>query len=285
MSFPDYQVFPKTPEKSFTNVSHFFEIYHLARYFFRKNNNFLFPSLLFENDNELKQIVYILLFALCAFPSFSQKRKVQHRPFDDHKLYHFGFHVGLHAQDLILTNNGIAAPDGEIWFAEIPYYTPGFSVGVIGDLFLNPYMNLRTIPTIHFGDKAVYFKEPVLDEIKRVNMRTNYLDIPLDVKISSMRMNNCRPYIIGGAYSTLELGQKKGVPLLMKPMDYGIEFGVGCSFYMPFFRLAPELKFKFGLVDVLERNRVDLASENAKIYTNALSKATSRMIVLTFNFE
>ena len=257
----------------------------MIRYFFRKDNIFTYLTLSFKNNIRLKQIVFILLFSMAAIPSAAQKKKLQNTPYADHKLYHFGFHVGLHTQDLILTNNGMAAPNGEIWFAEIPDYTPGFSVGVIGDLFLNPYMNLRTIPTIHFGDKTVLFKEPAAGEVKRVSLRSNYLDVPLVVKVSSMRLNNCRPYVIGGAYGAIELGQKKGNPLLLKPVDYGIEFGLGCTFYLPFFRLAPELRFKFGLPDILEKNREDLLNDSDKIYTNALSKATSRMIVLTFNFE
>jgi len=233
----------------------------------------------------LKKIVYILIITLFAFPSSAQKKKVQNQPYVDHRLYHLGFHVGMHAQDLIFSNNGIAAPNGETWFAEIPNYTPGFSVGVIGDLFMNPYMNLRIIPTIHFGDKTVIFKEPTTEEEKLVSLRTNYLDFPLDVKIASMRMNNCRPYMITGVYGAIELGQKKGQLLLMKPFDYGLEFGLGCTFYFSFFRLAPELKFKFGLTDILEKNRDDLTNEDDRIFTNALSKATTRMIVLTFNFE
>ena len=233
----------------------------------------------------LKKIFYTLIATMVVFSALAQKKKVQNTPYADHKLYHFGFHVGMQAQDLILTNNGIVASNGETWFAEIPNYAPGFSVGVIGDLFLNPYMNLRAIPTIHFGDKTFIFKEPTTKAEKIVSLRSNYMDFPLDVKISSMRLNNCRPYIIGGAYGAIELGQKKGHPLLLKPFDYGIEFGLGCTIYMPFFRLAPELKFKFGLPDILEKNRIDLANEADKIYSNAISKVTSRMIIFTFNFE
>lgn len=210
---------------------------------------------------------------------------MQNQPYADYKLYHLGFHVGIHAQDLILTNNGIAAPNGETWFAEIPNYSPGFSVGVIGDLFLNPYMNLRITPTIHFGDRTIYFKELTSQEEERISVRSNYLSIPLDVKISSMRLNNYRPYIIGGVYGAMDLGRKKGYPILLKQFDYGLEFGLGCNIYLPFFRLAPEIKFKFGLPDMLEKNRDDLTNEADKIYTNSLSKATTRMIVLTFNFE
>lgn len=191
----------------------------------------------------------------------------------------------MHTQDLILTNNGITAPDGGIWFAEIPNYSPGFSVGVVGDLFLNPYMNLRLTPTIHFGDRTVYFKETASKEEVRTSVRSNYLSVPLDLKISSMRMNNCRPYILGGVYGAIDLGRKKGNPLLLKQVDYGLEFGLGCTIYFPKFRLAPELKFKFGLPDMLEHNRDDLTNDADKIYTNSLSKATTRMIIFTFNFE
>ena len=220
-----------------------------------------------------------------VLPLSAQKRKVQVNPYADYKLYHFGFHVGLHTQDILFTNNGIAAPNGETWFAEIPNYSPGFSVGVISDLFLNPYMNLRIIPTIHFGDKTVYFQEQTSAEKKHVSLRTNYLSIPLDLKISSMRVNNYRPYIIGGVYGAMELGRKKGNPLLMKQYDYGVEFGVGCTVYLKFFRLSPELKFKFGLPDILEKNRDDLTNDADKIFTNSLTKATTRMIIFTFNFE
>ena len=232
----------------------------------------------------LKKIIYIIIFTFFAFSVFSQKQKVRINPYADNKMYNFGFHVGLHAQDLLLTNNGIATPDGETWFSEIPEYTPGFSVGVIGEIFLNPYMNLRVSPTIHFGDKTVYFKELTSEEEMRASIRTNYLSIPLDLKISSRRLNNYRPYIIGGVYGATELGRKRGNSLLFKQVDYGFEFGIGCTFYNSFFRFAPEIKFKFGLPDILEKDRSDLINEADKIYTNSLSKATTRMIVLTFNF-
>jgi hypothetical protein len=194
--------------------------------------------------------------------------------------------VGFHSQDLLLTNNGMASPDGRILFAEIPNYSPGFSVGVIGDLFLNPYMNLRLTPTLHFGDRTIFFKDFKSEEEEaRVSVRSNYLSIPLDLKISSMRLNNYRPYILGGVYGALDLGRKKGYQLLMKQVDYGFEFGFGCNIYMPYFKLAPEIKFKFGLPDIMEHDRPDLANDADKIYTNALSKATTRMVVITFNFE
>lgn len=35
---------------------------------------------------------------------FAQQEKVKNQPYVDNKLFHLGFHVGLHAQDMILTH-------------------------------------------------------------------------------------------------------------------------------------------------------------------------------------
>lgn len=207
------------------------------------------------------------------------------QPYADLKRYHLGFHIGLHTQDLILTNTGLPTVDGKTLFAEIRSYSPGFSVGVIGDMYLSRYLNLRFVPTINFGSKKVRFKSIEDSTYEETTLRSNYLSFPLSLKFSSLRLNNVRPYLIGGVYGAFDLGRKKSEPLLMKAVDYGLEIGLGCDIYLPFFKLCPELKFSFGLADLLEKKRPDLREEAQMIYTNALSKARSRMITLTFNFE
>ena len=112
-----------------------------------------------------------------------------------------------------------------------------------------------------------------------------YRSFPLSVKFSALRLNNYRPYLIGGVYGAMDLGRKKGMPVLLKAADFGLEFGIGCDIYLPFFKLCPELKFSFGLVDLLQKDRSDLTDKDLIKYPNALSKATSRMVSLTFNFE
>ena len=214
----------------------------------------------------------------------AQRERVKNQPYADMKWFHLGFHVGLHTQDLILTHSGVST-NGETWFAEIPSYSPGFSVGVIGDLYLNPYLNLRFTPAIHFGDKKFLFREQSSGEEFTTNVRSSYLNFPLDLKYTALRLNNYRPYILAGAYGSFDIGRKKGNPLLLKSTDFGLEFGMGCDLYLPFFKLCPELKFCFGLVDLLEKDRPDLVDQTTLKYTQSLSKATSRMIVLTFNFE
>jgi hypothetical protein len=210
---------------------------------------------------------------------------VKNQPYADMRLLHLGFHLGLHTQDMILNHTGLSSPSGETWFAEIPAYSPGFSVGIIGDMFMNPYLNLRLIPSIHFGDKTFVFREHTSGEKYTASVRSNYITLPLELKYSSLRLNNYRPYLTGGLYGALDLGRKKGEALLLKGIDYGLSVGLGCDIYFSFFKLCPELKFFFGFRDLIEKNRIDLTQPDLGVYTNAFSRGSSRMIVLTFNFE
>ncbi len=234
----------------------------------------------------MKQKIYIVgWFWLLCVGLFAQTQKVQNQPYGDQKLYHFGITVGMNFQDIILNNSGYTGENGETWYATIPSYSPGFSVGLVSDLYLNPYMNLRFTPTLHFGDKAFEFKEETLNETYKTTLRSSYLTVPVDVKFRSMRLNNYRPYFLAGVYAAMDLGRKKDEAILLKPMDYGFTIGLGCDIYLPIIKVAPELRFSFGLVDIIEKNRTDLTDKSLEKYSKAISNGTSRMITLTFNFE
>lgn len=235
----------------------------------------------------MRKIVFLFFAAvlLSIFQLNAQHRKLQNLPYVDYKLIHLGFMVGLHTQDLLLTQSGYENEDGEVWFSEIPNYSPGFSVGLIADLYLNYYMNLRLVPTIHLGSKDFVFKEQTSGEEFKTGIRNNYITLPLQLKFNGGRIDNYRPYVIVGGYGSLEIAPRKNHPVLLKPYDYGLEVGFGCDLYFPYFKLSPELKFTFGLTDILEKNRDDLVNRELLKYPKSLSEATQRMIVLSFNFE
>lgn len=229
--------------------------------------------------------VFILLLILITPTLFGQHRKLQNQPYADQRQFHIGFTLGLHTQDLILTQSGHINDNDEVWFSEIPHYSPGFVVGIIGDAYISKYINIRITPTILLGDKGFVFKEQASGEEYSTTIRNNYFSIPLHLKLSAQRTNNYRPYLLLGGYGSMELASNKGLAVLLKPCDFGIDVGVGCDFYLPMFKLAPELKFSFGLIDILNKDRNDLKDEDLLKYANSLSKATQRMIILSFNFE
>lgn len=232
-----------------------------------------------------------ILVILATFPlqHFAQERKVQNRPYIDMRRWHYGFLFGLHMQDLEFTNNGYihTMDDGtkESWFTDVAAYNPGFSVGVLGELYLTEHLALRFIPTMHFGDKMVYFREQYSGATEKQNIKSTYFSIPINIKYTAQRFNNYRPYIVAGMAPMTDLTIKKQRAILTQRFDLALEFGLGCDFYLPFFKLIPELKFCFGLTDLLVKNRSDLIDKNLLKYTQSLDGASSRMMVLTLYFE
>jgi len=233
-----------------------------------------------------RRLPIFLFFISCVFlNSYAQHQKVKNQPYGDQRLHHFGLTVGLNFQDLILTNSGFTDENGETWFAEIPNYSPGFNVGLIADLYLNQYMNLRFSPTVYFGDKSFTFIEETSKELFHTSVRSNFLTFPLDMKVSSMRLNNYRPYIIAGAYTALNLGIKKNEPLLLKAWDYGFQIGFGCDFYLPIVKVCPEIRFYFGIPNMINHDRSDLTDRSQLKFSQALTRGVTRMIVISLNFE
>ena len=232
----------------------------------------------------MKKFLVILIILLPLLAN-AQERKVQNKPYIDFRRLHYGFFFGLHAQDLELANNGFVTADGEQWYADVSSYNPGFSVGVLADLRINTHLALRLIPTLHFGEKQVVFRELNTGKTERQQIKSTYMSLPLDLKFSAQRFNNYRPYIIAGINPMLDLTVKKQRQLLLKEFDFMIEFGLGCDFYLPYFKFIPELKFCFSLLDVLEKDRKDLLDENYKKFTESLDKAVAKMIVLSLYFE
>lgn len=236
-------------------------------------------------------MLFVAVVALCGAPQqlVAQERKVQNRPYIDMRRWHYGFLFGVHVQDLEFVNNGyLHTPEEgvqESWFADVPAYTPGFSVGVLGELRLTEHLSLRIIPTMYFGDKTVLFSEQKGGAVERQAIKSTYLSVPVDVKWSAQRFNNYRPYVVAGVAPMIDLTVKRQRALLVQRTDVAVEVGFGCDFYLPFFKFIPEIKFCFGLADVLVKDRKDLTDKNLLKYTQSLDGASNRMVTLTFYFE
>ena len=239
----------------------------------------------------IRMVGLIAAILMVAFPQrhFAQERKVQNRPYIDMRRWHYGFLFGIHMQDLEFVNNGyqhtLETGGEESWFTDIPAYSPGFSVGILGELYLTQHLSLRIIPTMHFGDKRVLFYEQYSGKEEEQTIKSTYLSTPINIKYSAQRFNNYRPYVVAGLAPMVDLTVKKQKALLTRRFDAALEVGMGCDLYLPFFKLIPELKFCFGLTDLLVKDRSDLIDKNLLKFTQSLDGASSRMIVMTFYFE
>lgn len=232
-------------------------------------------------------ILLIALIAATSMPLSAQRNdKLLNRPYADLRRWHLGFSVGLHVQGIQFTHNGYTTPEGETWFMEQPSYSPGFCVNGLLDIRLNDYFSVRFTPGMYFGNRNVDMIDTTTGATESQNIKTNLIVLPLDLKFAAQRYRNARPYIVGGIMPAFDISKKRGEILQLNSSDFYLSVGFGCDFYLPFFKLNPEIKFCFGLSDVLSHDRPDLEDDPTKLkFTQSLTKATSKMVVLTFYFE
>lgn len=237
----------------------------------------------------IRQLILVLLCLLSvgsASPASAQERKVMRRPYIDQRRLHWGFLFGVQTLDMEMKNNGHVNPEtGEQWYADVDTYSPGFSVGVLGEVRLNKTLALRLVPTMHFGQRHISFHEQVSGRDTTQNLKSTLLSIPLELKVAAPRFNNFRPYFITGFAPAIDFTSHKHRAIRTKPFDCFFEIGAGCDIYLGFFKLIPELKFSFGMLNILQKNRKDLIDNGLIKYTDALDKSRSKMITLTLNFE
>lgn len=236
------------------------------------------------------RVIAIVLVAAASLPVAISGRefndRLLNRLYSDLRRWHLGFSVGVQTQDVRFTHNGFVTESGEQWFMEQPSFSPGFSVSGLLSVRLNDYFSVRFTPGMMFGNRDIRLHDVESGAVERQNIKSAYVVTPIELKFAAQRFRNLRPYLVGGVMPAFDVSKRRNDLLKFKATDMFLTVGFGCDFYLPFFKLIPELKFCFGLTDVLDHNRPDLADEPDKMkYTQSLTKAVSQMVVLTFYFE
>lgn len=236
---------------------------------------------------------------LATLTVFSQERTVENRPYYDLRPFHFGVLLGTHLQDIDFDVAGlqtIVNDDGTTTEALVTCdqdrWDAGFTVGVLGELRLSTYFALRVAPSLYFGARHLTFRnltslsnegEPTE---AHQDMKTAYMAVPVSIIFAAQRFNNHRPYLVAGVNPMMNLSGKGDNYLKLKRYDCFVELGVGCDFYLPFFKLRPELKFSYSLIDALDKNHInELKDKNMRAYTGSVESAHTKLISLTFYFE
>lgn len=246
----------------------------------------------------MRKIIAVVIMMMTFVGLHAQERVVQNRPYTDLRPLHFGVVVGTHVQDLELTlaqpitiTNEDGTTETAIVSADQDRWDMGFNVGVLGELRLNTHFQFRFAPTMYFGTRHLtYRKLNALDDTAPLQqtqeLKTVYIASAFDLIFAAPRFNNHRPYLMAGLTPTINLSGKTGDILKLKRYGMFAEMGIGCDFYLPFFKLRPELKFMYGLGNSIDKNHAkEMRDKNLKVYTNALKEAHTKMIVLSFYFE
>ncbi|MFH2095376.1 MAG: porin family protein [Bacteroidota bacterium] len=231
-----------------------------------------------------KILIFIsLLSTICLF---GQKVSVMNLPVYDQQTLHFGMALGYNSMDFTIHNSGIFYGLDSVYSVEnVP--KPGFNINIVSNLNLHRYLSFRVLPGLNFGQRNLeYIAHSRVDSsfFKKVMMiESTFLDIPFLLKYKSKRINNVRPYLIGGGAFKWDLAAQKSVrpeerpKIRLKPWDVYYTVGFGTDFFLMYFKFALEIKFEVGTRNIL-------VSDNSQ-YSMAIERMNSKIIHVTALFE
>ena len=202
----------------------------------------------------------------------------------DNKRWSYGYFLGFNTYDFKIdykkySPNPLTGKD---------YYinqTIGFNVGLVGDLKLSNNFDIRLEPGVSFNRRTLQLYKADQNTIRDIN--STYVHIPLLLKFSADRLDNFRPFVVGGVSTSLNLSSNENNPddnsagqFRMTTHTYYYEVGLGIDLYFYYFKFSPSLRGVFAINNEL----VPDADPNS-IYTGNVSKMSSRGIFLNFTFQ
>lgn len=163
----------------------------------------------------------------------------------------------------------------------------GFSVGLIGEMRINDHLDLRFEPGLFYTRRDLMF--PGFTEQRDFfrEVKSTYIHFPLLLKVSAKRLNNFKPFVIGGFSTSVNLSSNAESPddnnsgdFRMNKNTYYYELGFGIDFYLYYFKFSPSIRGVFALNDELVRD-----FDPNSPWTGGVSQMSTRGIFINFTFE
>lgn len=236
-----------------------------------------------------KILIYtLLLCGLCAHAQFGTnvfgKDPITNLENFDKQRVHWGYYLGFNSYDFKFdykTNPGVDIKSKT---------TTGFNVGLVGNLRLLEFLDLRFEPGLYYTQRDLTFTGPGLvdlaDRLRQV--KSTYIHFPLLLKFSAKRTGNIRPYLVGGLSRTLNFDSNQkvkddnitGQVFRMKQWTNNYELGAGIDIYFEYFKFSPSIRGVFGLNDELIRDNDPNSS-----YTGNVASMKTRGVFINFTFH
>ena len=239
------------------------------------------------------KFLIFLFFLFKYFSIFSQypfvREKIENLPNFDKKILHYGYFVGLNDYDFKFEYSSNYYTLLNLNDIEIEK-SNGFNVGLIGDLRINDFFNLRFEPGLYANQRKLIYpdQEGLSSENDKIReIKSTYIHLPLLIKFSSLRINNFKPYVVGGISSSLNLSSNEknnddnsNNVFRMKTNSLYYEVGFGIDFYLTYFKFSPSIRGIFSLKNELVKDN-DLNSP----WTSNIENLYSRGLLINFTFE
>jgi hypothetical protein len=210
---------------------------------------------------------------------FSKDPIINLENWDESRLT-WGYYLGFNAYDFKI--------DYKENKPDIPVdQTTGFNVGLVGDVKLQKYINLRFEPGLYYTQRILNYPDQIKEIDKRREVNSTYIHFPLLLKFSSLRTGNLRPYLLGGLSTTLNLASNSKAKddnseqrFRVNQWTNNYEIGFGIDFYTEYFKFSPSIRGVFGINDELIRD-----NDPNSPWTGNIESLKSRAVFINFTFQ
>ena len=233
----------------------------------------------------MRRLLLTVLFISCLVPALQAQFLTRERVLNDEnfdkKPWSWGYYFGINRYDF---NFDYYEQRPDI-FVEQSY---GFNVGLLGNKRINEFLDLRLEPGLVYNARTLIFVDiPGEENDQMRELNSTYIHIPLLLKFSTKRLNNFKPFVVGGLSYSYNLSSNQDNPddnsagqFRMTNNTFYYEVGFGIDFYLPYFKFSPSIRGVFALSDELVRD------ENPNsLYTSNIEVMQSRGIFLNFTFQ
>jgi Outer membrane protein beta-barrel domain len=210
---------------------------------------------------------------------FSKDPIINLETWQQQKLY-FGFYLGFNSYDFKIDYKTVG-PDIQV------KKTTGFNVGLVADLRLNEFLNLRFEPGLYYTKRDLYYPNFATENDALREVNSTYIHFPLLLKFSSLRTGNVRPYLLGGLSATLNLSSNSKSlddnleqQFRVKSWSTNYELGLGIDIFSEYFIFSPSIRGVFGLNDELIRDK-----DPNSPWTSNIESMKSRAVFINFTFH
>jgi hypothetical protein len=228
-----------------------------------------------------KIIAGFVLLALCS-PLQAQNDPKENLLDYDMEWIHYGFLIGVHESKYRIQYSDEYASDFlDTLHSIVPGQLPGWKVGFIVDMALHEYLSFRILPTVGFYENDLTYRYTDGRELRELKPAT-MVELPLLLKLKSARRGNIAMYALGGINPAFEAAGKGDQfdteeRLALRDWNVSIDAGIGFDLYFPLFKFSPEVRYSWGMRNMLN----DIPTD----YDVALKKLTYQNITVYITFE
>ena len=227
-----------------------------------------------------KSIILHACLICLIFNSYGQRELPQNNPNYDMQTYHFGFILGYSQQKLNIRYSEFINNYND-YLQILSDYEPGFNVGIIMNFKIKNNFNIRVTPSFNFTDQKIYYNRVNFSVSQPQNSGLSNFELPIYLKYRSDRVNNGRLYVLLGPKLSIDMSSFEKLSdnenLEFKSQNYSLDIGFGVDIYFKYFKFAPEIKYSYGITNILEKQHNE--------YDNYLNSLSSRSILISLTFE